>query len=559
MPSDLSHSQSERLARLLELGGQLSAEQNVDALLERILDAAKNLTGAEGGTLYQLENDALRFMLVRNDRLDLHLGGQASEAVPFPPLALHHPNGSPNLEQVASHVALTARVINIADAYCTDDYDFSGTRRFDAQTGYRSRSFLTVPLTLPNGEVLGVLQLINALDDSGQVHAFDADDQALVVALAALAASALANRSLIAQLEQLMEGLIGMINLAIDEKSSHTGQHCMRVPVLVKLLAEAVHHCDEGVLADFRLDDAERYQLHIAGMVHDCGKLVTPDHIVNKSTKLEAIHDRIHAVAPRFTALARETERNYAERRLRATDERERLALDAALAGELAVLRDDLGFLRQVNQGGEYMSETLQARVRAIGRHTWHDLDGTPQPLLSQDEIDNLCISRGTLNAAERSTINHHIVATEKMLSALPWPKHLNKVVEYAVNHHERVDGKGYPKGLTGEEMSLPARMMAIADVFEALTARDRPYKPPRTVSESLAILESMMGSGHLDPDLGRVFIDDKVWLQYAERYLEPEQLDVEQPTVAQPGVVRFGSLLPPEPSASQPHNRPVC
>lgn len=364
MPSDLSHSQSERLARLLELGGQLSAEQNVDALLERILDAAKNLTGAEGGTLYQLENDALRFMLMRNDRLDLHLGGQASEAVPFPPLALHHPDGSPNLEQVASHVALTARVINIADAYCTDDYDFSGTRRFDAQTGYRSRSFLTVPLTLPNGEVLGVLQLINALDDSGQVHAFDADDQALVVALAALAASALANRSLIAQLEQLMEGLIGMINLAIDEKSFHTGQHCMRVPVLVKLLAEAVHHCDEGVLADFRLDDAERYQLHIAGMVHDCGKLVTPDHIVNKSTKLEAIHDRIHAVAPRFTALARETERNYAERRLRATDERERLALDAALAGELAVLRDDLGFLRQVNQGGEYMSETLQARVR---------------------------------------------------------------------------------------------------------------------------------------------------------------------------------------------------
>lgn len=525
MSHTASDSLSTRLEKLVELSVSLSAERNLDKLLENILLAARQFTKADGGTLYRLENDTLQFAIIRNDTLNIALGGTTQKPIPFTPLNLYI-DGKPNLNQVATCVALNRTTINVDDAYTTEEYDFSGTKRFDSATGYRSRAFLTIPMTDHDDEIIGVLQLINPQTEIGK---FTDEDRKIVEALTSIAAVALNNRLLIIQLQTLLEALIGMINIAIDEKSSHTSQHCLRVPELVMMLAEATHNIQEGPLASFTMTDKDRYELKIAGLMHDCGKLTTPDHIINKATKLEKIHDRIEEVAARFTALRAQTEVNML-RALQQTgdDPAEKQRLEQACAAELQTLDDDLAFLRLSNKGGEFMGDEAKARIQHIAQRVWINSAGEAQPLLSADEVHHLSISRGTLTAEDRAIINHHIVATERMLNALPWPRHLQNVTEYAVNHHERMDGKGYPKGLKRDEMSLPSRMMSIADVFEALTSRDRPYKTPRTLRESLSILQKMSQEGHIDPELFDVFLHQQVWLEYARKRLEPEQIDME-------------------------------
>jgi len=321
---------------------------------------------------------------------------------------------------------------------------------------------------------------------------------------------------LINQLEQLFESFINLINSAIDEKSPYTGGHCQRVPVLTMLLAEAVNETRDGPLSDFHMTEKDRYELKIAGLLHDCGKVTTPVHVVDKATKLETIYDRIHLIDTRFEILKRDLELEEARGRLDRAQVQKRLR----------ELDDDRRFLHACNIGGERMRDEDVERVRRIAAYRWRDVTGHEANFLSEDEVRNLTIRAGTLTDEERKIINHHIVATIKMLEALPWPKHLTKVPEYAGGHHERMDGKGYPKGLTREQMSVQARCMGIADIFEALTARDRPYKKGKTLSESLEILGRMKLNHHIDPDLFDIFVRRKVYRRYAEMFLEREQID---------------------------------
>src|SRR5687767_373694 len=290
-----------RLEQLNEIGASLSAERDIDRLLEAILTAAKTITRADGGTLYRVtEESTLRFEIVRTSSLKYYLGGTTGNPVPFYPIQLHK-DGKPNHSMVAAYAALTGKTVNIADAYAADGFDFSGTRAFDSKTGYRSKSFLTVPMRNHEREIIGVLQLINAQDPrSGEIVAFSASDQRLAESLASQAAIALTNRMLINQLEQLFESFINLINSAIDEKSPYTGGHCQRVPQLTMMLAEAVNETREGPLAEFQMNEKDRYELKIAGLLHDCGKVTTPVHVVDKATKLETIYDRIHLIDTRF-------------------------------------------------------------------------------------------------------------------------------------------------------------------------------------------------------------------------------------------------------------------
>jgi len=366
-------------------------------------------------------------------------------------------------------------------------------------------------------ETIGVLQLINAQDPrNGEIVAFSASDQRLAESLASQAAIALTNRMLINQLEQLFESFINLINSAIDEKSPYTGGHCQRVPVLTMLLAEAVNETREGPLSEFSMSEKDRYELKIAGLLHDCGKVTTPVHVVDKATKLEAIYDRIHLIDTRFEVLKRDLELESLKKKIGEKQLRDRLR----------ELEDDRRFLHACNIGGERMRDEDIDRVRRIGQYRWRDISGHEANFLSDDEVKNLTIRAGTLTPEERQIINHHIVATIKMLEALPWPKHLTKVAEYAGGHHERMDGKGYPRGLTREQMSVQARCMGIADIFEALTAKDRPYKKGKTLSESLEILGRMKLNNHVDPDLFDIFVRCKVYRRYAEMFLDPEQID---------------------------------
>ncbi len=507
-----------RLEQLNAVGAALSQERDINALLEKILLAAKGITNADGGTLYRLiDGEILQFEIVLNDSLGIMLGGTSGKPITFYPIKLYDEGGTANRTMVAAYAALTGDTVNIADAYTADGFDFSGTRNFDKKTGYRSTSFLTIPMRDHENEIIGVLQLLNRLDPaSGKVTEFSDADQRLAESLASQAAIALTNRNLILQLEELFESFITLINTAIDEKSPYTGGHCQRVPSLTMMLAEAVTATKVGPLANFTMTERDRYELKIAGLLHDCGKVTTPVHVVDKATKLETLFDRVHMVDTRFEVLKRDTE-------------------IAALKGEISraacdkrvsELDADREFLRRANVGGEFMKEEDIARVRQIAAYRWRDISGAQADFLSIDEVRNLTVRAGTLTAEEREVINHHIVATIKMLEALPWPRHLKNVPEYAGGHHERMDGKGYPKGLKRDEMSVQARVMGIADIFEALTARDRPYKKGKTLTESLEILGKFKLNGHVDPDLFDVFINQGVYLKYARQFMNPEQID---------------------------------
>ncbi len=522
-----------RFEQLNEIGAALSHERDINTLLENILIAAKAITRADGGTLYRVTEDEhnLRFEILRNDTLKIAMGGTSGNAIPFPLLPLRTETGEENNAMVAAYAAIQQKTVNIADAYQAEGFDFSGTRTFDERTGYRSQSFLTVPMKNHENEVIGVLQLINSLDpDTHQVVAFSAADQRLAESLASQAAIALTNRQLISQLEALFESFIHLINVAIDEKSPYTGGHCERVPTLTMMLAEAVNETKTGPLADFTMTDKDRYELKIAGLLHDCGKVTTPVHVVDKATKLQTLFDRINLIDTRFEVLKRDGEIAMLRAQLVLRPQQhaaEETKLAQACAARFASLDDDRAFLQQANIGGEAMTPADQERVMHIGTgYSWTGVNGKRQNFLTADELENLMIRAGTLTQAERGIINHHIVATIKMLEQLPWPKHLKNVPEYAGGHHERMDGKGYPRGLKREQMSIQARIMGIADIFEALTARDRPYKRGKSLSESLHILGKFKQNGHIDPDLFDIFVRQKVFLKYAESFLDADQID---------------------------------
>jgi HD-GYP domain-containing protein (c-di-GMP phosphodiesterase class II) len=522
-----------RLEQLNEIGASLSKERDITRLLESILLAAKVITNADGGTLYRMaENQReLRFEILRTDSLRIAMGGSSDQPITFPNLPLHLPDGAPNDSLVAAYAAIHSETVNIADAYTAPNFDFSGTRRFDARTGYRSQSFLTVPMRNHEGEVIGVLQLINAQRaGSTEVVPFSSSDQSLVESLASQAAIALTNRLLIDQLEALFESFINLINLAIDEKSHYTGGHCQRVPALTMMLAEAVNQTREGPLAGFTMDDRDRYELKIAGLLHDCGKVTTPVHVVDKATKLQTLFDRIDLIDTRFEVLKRDAEIHALRRQLQLrerTDAQAEAEVWRDHAAAIKAIDDDRSFLRATNAGAEKTTDEDIQRVRQIASaRVWRNVDGMETEFLTSDELENLSIRAGTLTQSERNTINHHIVATIRMLEKLPWPRHLRNVPEYAGGHHERMDGKGYPKGLTREQMSVQARVMGIADIFEALTASDRPYKPGMKLSQAMSIMHRFKLNGHIDPDLFDVFVAEKVYLNYAQQFLDPWQID---------------------------------
>ena len=583
--------------RLIELGIALSAERNHNRLLEKILLGAKELTNADGGTLYLVSEDAgeLRFMIMRNDTMAIALGGTTGAPIPFPPVALRHADGSPNHSNVVAHAAITGETINLADAYNTPGFDFSGPRAFDARTGYHSQSFLTVPLKNHEAEVVGVLQLINARSSAGDTVPFPAEIVPLVEALAGQAAVALDNQMLIDAQRNLFRAVLKVFAGAIDAKSTHTGGHCHRVPELTNMIARAADAATDGSLADFHLNEEEWYELEVAGGLHDCGKVTTHEFVVDKATKLETIYNRIHEIRTRFEVVKRDAEIEYLKGVMSGGDA---AALRAACDARLARLDDDFAFVAECNIGSEFMAPEKLDRLQCIAEITWQRtldngiglsweerarqprtrerlpvverlLADKPSHLIEHDaapiapgnrwgfvvkppahkanhgEIHNLSIRRGTLNAEERYHINDHIVQTIIMLDALPFPKHLRRVPEWAGGHHEKMDGTGYPRGLKREQMSIPARIMMIADIFEALTARDRPYKASKRLSECVDIMARMSREHHIDPDLFALFLKSGVYREYAELFMLPDQID-------EVDVARYlGSLRPAEPAAA--------
>ena len=525
-----------QISNMSAIGLGLSKEKDMDKLLEMILLEAKRIANADGGTLYMMTDDQrLKFTIMITDSLNIHMGGTSGKEIPFYPVKLYMDDGQPNKTMIAANAGLTGDTINIPDAYTTKGFDFSGTKAFDEKTGYRSKSFLTVPLKNHEAEIIGVLQLLNAQDvKTKKVISFSDSVQISVEALSSQAAVAITNKNLIKDLEVLFESFIKLIASAIDAKSPYTGGHCARVPEITLMLAESVNEINDGPFAGVQFTDKEMYELKIAAWLHDCGKVTTPEAVVDKGTKLETIYDRIHTVATRFEVLRRDEEIKYLKKQLKIQkddsliENEKKEALKKARSLYLKRIKqqeDDKSFIEEANVGGEFMSQERKDRVNKIASYRWKD-NGSPKPFFSEDEVYNLCISRGTLTPEERKIINDHIVVTIDMLEQLPYPKHLRNVPEFAGGHHEKLDGTGYPKGLNHSEMSVQAKIMAIADIFEALTARDRPYKKGKTLSQAMRILGFMKNDAHIDTELFEVFVQEKIYLKYAEAFLNPEQID---------------------------------
>ena len=539
VPSNLRayiNSLQNQISNMSAIGLALSKEKDMEKLLEMILLEAKRISNADGGTLYMMtDNQRLKFSIMLTDSLNTHMGGTSGKEIPFYPVKLYMDDGKPNKTMIAANAGLTGDTINIPDAYKAKGFDFSGTKAFDEKTGYRSKSFLTVPLKNHEDEIIGVLQLLNAQDiKTKKVIPFSDNVQKSVEALSSQAAVAITNKNLIKDLEVLFESFIKLIASAIDAKSPYTGGHCSRVPEITMMLAESVNDINEGPFAGIQFTDKEMYELKIAAWLHDCGKVATPEAVVDKGTKLETIYDRIHTVATRFEVLKRDEEIKYLKKQLKIQKDDsliENEKKEALKKARLLYLKrikqqeDDKLFIEESNVGGEFMSQDRKDRVNKIASYRWKD-NGSPKPFFSEDEVYNLCISRGTLTPEERKIINDHIVVTIDMLEQLPYPKHLRNVPEFAGGHHEKLDGTGYPKGLNHSEMSVQAKIMAIADIFEALTARDRPYKKGKTLSQAMRILGFMKNDAHIDTELFEVFVKEKIYLKYAESFLDPEQID---------------------------------
>ena len=540
--------------RFLDLSRVVAAEDDFDRLLPHLLSETIAAAGAAAGVLYLADDDQL-----------VPASALLADGSALPPSA---PVVAPATGSPLFTAALAARTA-CAGRLTDDDIDALGLAA--AVNACGDRHAIVVPLQNRQHLLAGAMVLLRN-DET------DAAQLSFIGALCGSAAVSLETKELIHAQKQLFEALIKLIAGAIDAKSAYTGAHCERVPELAKMLARAACAQSSGAYRDFGLDASQWEALHVAAWLHDCGKVTTPEYVVDKATKLETLYDRIHEIRMRFEVIKRDEEIACLEAIAAGAPA---AAARARLAAQLAQIDDDFAFVASCNEGSESMVSERLERLKAIAAHSWtrtlNDRLGisraeaqrksrTPasplpvrEPLLAdkpehriarqaadriaedprwgfkmavpelrynQGELYNLSITRGTLTTEERYKVNEHIVQTQVMLAGLPFPKHLRQVPEIASGHHEKMDGSGYPKGLRGEEMSIQARMMVIADIFEALTAVDRPYKQGKTLSEAVRIMAQMKNDGHLDPDLFDLFLRSGVHLDYANRFMRAEQID---------------------------------
>ena len=481
-----------QIERLIEIGIGLSAELNLDAILDKIVRYARELSGADAGTLYLLIDGRLHFKILQNETLGISQGGPSEKRITLEPVPLDKTN-------VSAFAALLKRTVRIEDVYKSKEFDSSGPRRYDAITGYHSKSMLVVPMKDHEGTVIGVLQLMNALDaGTKEVVPFGDEAVNLTEALASQAAIAISNARLIQETKDLFEGLIKVLALALDARSHATRKHIQRVARLNFLLALAINKKTTGPFANVRFTKDEIEEIRLAGWLHDVGKVTTPNWVVEKRTKLEKPFDLIELIRTRFAVI-------------RENLQSETMIKKEAFEPKLAEIENDFRFLCECNSTREGLDPKTIERLHSIAQKTYIE-DGEAKPFLTVEELSHLSVRRGNLTDDELCLMREHIVWTKKMLGEIPFKGRLKNVPVYASQHHERLNGTGYPDGLTAKDLPLQSRILAVADVFEALTAADRSYKKPMSLEESFAILRKAAGKGELDKDVVELLIEDRVY-----------------------------------------------
>ena len=524
--------QIKHIKQCAQIGVALSVEKNINKLLEMIVDEARAMSNADAGTLYIVDDDKkyLRFEILQNDTLKTRMGGTSGVKATLPDVPLHK-DGRPNNFNVSSYVAITGKAVNIQDVYESEGFDFTGTREYDSATGYRSKSMIVIALKNHENDIIGVLQLLNArVPETGEVIAFSPEYENLIASLASQAAIALTNTQLIQDLKNLFYAFIKSIATAIDEKSPYTGGHINRVVDLTMMIAEKINESDKGAFKDIYFNEDELEELRLAAWMHDVGKITTPEHVIDKPTRLTNIFNRISLIENRFELIAKTIENEYLKQKIELlkngdNNKTKIKFLEENLTNTLKDLQKDLEFIKKCDNPGEFISDEKISRIKEIASKTY-SINNEELNYLSKDEVKNLCVRKGTLTEEERKIIENHATMTYKMLKQLPFSKKLSKIPEYAGSHHEKLDGSGYPRGLTLKDLPLQSRIMAIADIFEALTAKDRPYKKPMRLSKALKIMGFMKKDNHIDADIYDLFVNGGFYYEYAGKEMSPEQID---------------------------------
>ncbi len=521
-----SNIRKKEVKNLIDIGKSLTTEKNFDVLMEKILLGAKEFSDADAGTLYLVTEDEkrLRFQVVQTDSLSIKMGGTEGK-ITWPELPLYLEDGKPNEQMVAALCALEGKMINIPDVYETKDFNFEGTKKFDKSTGYRTKSMLVIPMKNHEDTVIGVVQLLNKMDSEGHPITFTNDDKQLIESMASQAAVSITNNRLIAELENLLDSFIKSIATAIGEKSEYTGGHINRVAEIAETLTNAINE-DTTVFSHINFNKDEVKQMSRAAWLHDIGKIVIPEYVVDKGKKLETIYDRINTVKAKFEIVRKDYELEYFKNSSKATSLKEKEELTKKYEDKVVSLNEDLDFVIACNTGGEFMEDDKIERIKEIAKEKL-TIDGEETNLLSENEVYNLCIKKGTLTNEERDVINNHVTVSYKMLETMPFPKKLKRVPVIAGSHHKMVKGGGYSAPeILDLPMTIEDKILAVADVFEALTANDRPYKKANSLNTSLRILSFMVKDEHLDRDIVKFFVDNNLHLDYANKYLSEEQMD---------------------------------
>ncbi len=549
-----------KLDLVTRAGVSFTRERDVANILEITLNTARKLTNSDGGTIYMLHEEfaqdpidpgkiaqrELRFVALQNETMNTFLKGDDIDMMP--PVLLET-DGEPNLSNVSAYCANTREMLNFADVYHAEGFSFDGTRAYDEANHYRSKSMLVIPLEDHENNVIGVLQLINRRDSEGEINSYTKEDIELVQSVSFPAAASITTQRLIDEQATLFNAFVTVLAEGLGEKSPHTYNHIRRVAALGEALTASLDKWDEGLYQDIRFSDDDMAEMRLAGWLHDIGKITTPEHIVSKQVKLQFVMDRFEMIAERFSSRLKDLRIAALERKLEASqqgaDAAELESIEADYLAQAKVLEDKLQRLFKANRGGEAIAEETKALIKELADEPVHrhfktdviidhgyplvkSVTATDEPgaLLDDWETENLLIDRGTLNQTERDEINLHADRSWRWLMALPFPRKQKRLPLYAGAHHEHLNGTGYPNNIAASQMPIQSRILAIADIYEALVANDRPYKEPMKLSVAMDILGKMVKDEKLDGELMRIFLLSGDYMLFAEEHLDPAQID---------------------------------
>ena len=558
------HELERQIEVLTEAGVELHKEKEHKAVMEVILNSARKLTMADGGTLYMLEDvygddiynpgeikeRLLHFEVLQNDTMGVYLKRTAKSKIFLPPVPLEI-DGKPNRQNVSAHCAITGELINIEDVYDAKGFDFSGTKKYDATTGYRSKSMLVLPLRDHQFEIIGVMQLINRKNLSGEIIPFTQADSAILQAIAFQAAVTLTTQKLVQEQVELFNSFVKVLAEGLGEKANYHYGHINRVAGLTLDLAEEINTWDQGIYKSINFTENETKELWLAGWMHDIGKLTTPENIVSKQLKLETMINRMELITERFNSKLKDLEVELLKAEIQILksggDLKDLETLKLEQESQKTEMLADLKAINRTNFGGEFLDENTQAAIKraqslttlnwvekTMGVHNDRDAimdlefldEPYAQPLVDDFELECLSIKRGTLSNGERQIVNDHADRSWRWLFKLPFPRGMKRLPLYAAAHHEHLSGTGYPIGLKAEQIPFQARLIAISDIFEALTASDRPYKKPMMLSKATEILGFMVKDNHLDPEIVNIFMESGLYLVWAKKHLQDSQID---------------------------------